>query len=64
VQVVAGPPQVEVHTRALQATLDRLLSWARERGVVLDGLQARPASLEQAFLAVADDGEEPAPSAA
>jgi ABC-2 type transport system ATP-binding protein len=63
VQVVAAPPHVELHTRALQPTLDRLLSWAREGGVVLQGLQARPASLEQAFLAVADE-QLPVPSAA
>jgi ABC-2 type transport system ATP-binding protein len=63
VQVVTAPPSVELHTRALQPTLDRLLSWARDGGVVLEGLQARPASLEQAFLAVADD-QLPVPSAA
>ncbi len=55
VQVISGPPRVELHTRALQPTLERLLAWAGERGIVLDGLHARPASLEQAFLAVADE---------
>ena len=34
--------------------LAALLAWAAEHGVVLRGLQARAASLEQAFLAVAD----------
>jgi len=55
VQAISGPPRVELHTRALQPTLDRLLAWGSASGVVLDGLQARPASLEQAFLAVADE---------
>ena len=52
--VVAGPPHVELHTRALQPVLADLLAWAGEHRVVLRGLQARSASLEQAFLAVAD----------
>ena len=56
--VVTGPPHVELHTRALQPVLAELLAWAGEHRVVLGGLQARSASLEQAFLAVAD-GREP-----
>lgn len=55
VQVVAAAPDVELHTRALQAALTALLAWAHDQDVVLVGLQARAASLEQAFLAVADD---------
>jgi ABC-type multidrug transport system ATPase subunit len=55
VDVVAPAPDVELHTRALQPVLTALLLWARESDVVLAGLQARAASLEQAFLAVADD---------
>jgi ABC-2 type transport system ATP-binding protein len=54
VEVVAAGPRVEWHTRALQPVLAALLAWAAEHGVVLRGLQARAASLEQAFLAVAD----------
>ena len=54
VHVVSAGPQVEWHTRALQPALARLLAWAAAYGVVLRGLQARSASLEQAFLAVAD----------
>jgi ABC-2 type transport system ATP-binding protein len=50
---VASRPRVEWHTRALQPVLGELLGWAAEHRVVLRGLQARAASLEQAFLAVA-----------
>ncbi|MGY1822411.1 ABC transporter ATP-binding protein [Geodermatophilus sp. SYSU D00079] len=62
VQVHTGPPHVELHTRALQPALTALLAWAAEHRVVLSGLQARSASLERAFLAVAD--AEPAAPAA
>jgi len=55
VQLVAPAPDVELHTRTLQPALAALLAWAGESDVVLAGLQARAASLEQAFLAVADD---------
>ncbi|HET6391725.1 MAG TPA: ABC transporter ATP-binding protein [Blastococcus sp.] len=55
VQVVAPAPDVELQTRALQPALTALLAWAGESDVLLAGLQARAASLEQAFLAVADD---------
>ncbi len=48
-----GP--VTVHTDALQATLAALLSWANERRVELSELEARPASLEEAFLSIAAD---------
>jgi ABC-2 type transport system ATP-binding protein len=47
-------PDVELHTRALQPALTALLTWAAAHRVELRGLQARSASLEQAFLAVAD----------
>jgi ABC-2 type transport system ATP-binding protein len=59
VRVVALRPAVELHTPALQPALTALLTWAAAHGVVLDGLTARAASLEQAFLAVAD-GRSPA----
>jgi ABC-2 type transport system ATP-binding protein len=45
---------VELQTRALQPTLSHLLAWATEHAIVLHELHARAASLEQAFLAVAD----------
>jgi ABC-type multidrug transport system ATPase subunit len=55
--VVSAAPRVELHTRALQPVLARLLAWADQHGLVLGGLQARAASLEQAFLAVADGAD-------
>jgi ABC-2 type transport system ATP-binding protein len=54
VSLAVGPPHVELRTDDLQPTLAALLGWAGEHGLRLTGLQARPASLEQAFLAVAD----------
>jgi ABC-2 type transport system ATP-binding protein len=51
--VVDDGRRVEVHTDTMQTTLTELLLWARDRAVELDELSARPASLEQAFLAVA-----------
>jgi ABC-type multidrug transport system ATPase subunit len=59
VRLVACRPHVELHTRALQPALTELLAWAAGHRVVLGALQARSASLEQAFLAVAD-GEQAA----
>ncbi|MGY1720054.1 ABC transporter ATP-binding protein [Blastococcus sp. SYSU DS0552] len=53
-RLVAPAPRVELHTRDLQAALTTLLAWAADHDVQLAGLQARSASLEQAFLAVAD----------
>ena len=54
VQVVSAGPHVHLQTRGLQTALTALLSWATASGVALAGLQARSASLEQAFLADAD----------
>ena len=50
---LGGHPMI-LRTDDLQSTLAALLAWAGEHGLELTGLQARPASLEQAFLAVAD----------
>jgi ABC-2 type transport system ATP-binding protein len=47
-------PHVQLSTFALQHALTQLLAWASEHGLELSGLQARTASLEQAFLAVVD----------
>ncbi|GAA1924752.1 ABC transporter ATP-binding protein [Streptomyces sodiiphilus] len=47
--------RVEIRTTGLQDTLTGLLLWARERGVELAGLDARSASLEEAFLDIARD---------
>lgn len=44
---------VVLHTGDLQRTLAGLLDWATARQLALTGLDARPASLEEAFLAVA-----------
>ena len=49
---------VVVHTRDLQRTLTALLGWASSRGVALPDLNARSASLEEAFLAVAGSTSE------
>ncbi|MGY1810486.1 ABC transporter ATP-binding protein [Blastococcus sp. SYSU D00669] len=58
-ELAAGAPRVELHAKHLQPALTALLTWAEDAGVALGGLQARSASLEDAFLAVAD-GAEPA----
>lgn len=44
---------VEVDTEDLQSTLTALLSWATHHDLRLEDLTARPASLEEAFLAIA-----------
>ena len=54
VRVEHAAPHVQLSTFALQPTLAQLLSWAGEHGLELTGLEARSASLERAFLAVAD----------
>ncbi|MFJ8663094.1 ABC transporter ATP-binding protein [Streptomyces sp. NPDC093795] len=45
--------RVEIRTGSLQDDLAALLGWAREHDVRLDGLDARSASLEEAFLDIA-----------
>ena len=45
--------RVVVRTGDLQQTLTATLGWGASRGLVLADLNARPASLEEAFLAVA-----------
>ncbi|MFJ5230308.1 ABC transporter ATP-binding protein [Kitasatospora sp. NPDC088391] len=47
--------RVTLHTADLQGTLTELLGWAARHRVVLDRLDARSASLEEAFLAIAAD---------
>ncbi|MEW1615811.1 MULTISPECIES: ABC transporter ATP-binding protein [unclassified Streptomyces] len=46
--------RIEIRTAALQESLHELLGWARESGVQLLGLDARSASLEEAFLQIAN----------
>ncbi|MDN7123127.1 ABC transporter ATP-binding protein [Nocardioides sp. ChNu-153] len=49
-----GEPRTVLHTVDLQVTLTALLDWARTEGIRLDALDARTASLESVFLAIAD----------
>ncbi|MFP8961471.1 ABC transporter ATP-binding protein [Streptomyces nanhaiensis] len=48
--------RVEIRTGRLQESLTELLLWARREGVALAGLDARSASLEEAFLEIAHGG--------
>ncbi|MFH9295338.1 ABC transporter ATP-binding protein [Streptomyces sp. NPDC017520] len=52
-RAAAEGSRVEIRTPALQESLHELLEWARESGVRLHGLDARSASLEEAFLDIA-----------
>ncbi|MFD9697960.1 ABC transporter ATP-binding protein [Lentzea sp. NPDC059081] len=47
--------RMTVRTNDLQRTLHELLAWAHQSGVELSGLDARSASLEEAFLAIAEE---------
>ncbi|WP_329622191.1 ABC transporter ATP-binding protein [Streptomyces sp. NBC_01255] len=57
-KAAAHGPRVEIRTHALQDDLATLLGWARENGVRLDGLDARSASLEEAFLEIASRADD------
>ncbi|MFF5283075.1 ABC transporter ATP-binding protein [Streptomyces sp. NPDC012756] len=50
--------RVEIRTHALQDDLGELLAWARETGTRLGALDARSASLEEAFLDIASRAQE------
>ncbi|MFD4667033.1 ABC transporter ATP-binding protein [Streptomyces halstedii] len=52
-RAAADGGRVDIRTHTLQESLHTLLSWAREAGVELSGLDARSASLEEAFLDIA-----------
>ena len=52
-EVARAGRSVTIHTATLQQTLTVLLAWAADHGVALGGLDARSASLEEAFLAIA-----------
>lgn len=52
-RAAADGRRVDIRTHTLQESLHTLLSWARESGVELRGLDARSASLEEAFLDIA-----------
>ncbi|MET9693100.1 ABC transporter ATP-binding protein [Streptomyces sp. NPDC006514] len=47
--------RMEIRTERLQEDLTELLGWARENDVELAGLDARSASLEEAFLEIAQN---------
>ena len=51
---------VMLETADLQRTLTALLEWAKSRDLVLGALDARPASLAEAFHAVAASAGSPA----
>jgi ABC-2 type transport system ATP-binding protein len=53
--------RVTVRTTELQRTLTDLLGWADAQGVTLHGLDARSATLEEAFLAIAAEVGAPEP---
>ncbi|MFF2187815.1 ABC transporter ATP-binding protein [Streptomyces sp. NPDC058155] len=52
-RAAADGPHIEIRTQELQRDLAELLRWAEELGVHLAGLDARSASLEEAFLDIA-----------
>ncbi|MEU8924141.1 ABC transporter ATP-binding protein [Kitasatospora sp. NPDC048545] len=60
-EVTVDGRKVTVQTTALQQTLHDLLGWAHHHGVVLGALDARSASLEEAFLAIASEAAHQAP---
>lgn len=53
-RVVSDGPRTTIETDALQATLTALLVRADREAIALTGLEARAASLESVFLAIAD----------
>ncbi|MFH0243545.1 ABC transporter ATP-binding protein [Streptomyces sp. HK10] len=55
---------VEIRTERLQESLTGLLLWARQEGLALAGLDARSASLEEAFLEIAHGDGPDTPDAA
>ncbi|WP_405898935.1 ABC transporter ATP-binding protein [Streptomyces sp. NBC_00727] len=54
----AEGPRIEIRTHRLQDSLTELLRWAAESDVALQGLDARSASLEEAFLDIAKSAAE------
>lgn len=49
---------VTLETQDLQSTLTEVLTWANQHDLQLHDLTARPASLEEAFLAITESSEE------
>ncbi|WP_369183601.1 ABC transporter ATP-binding protein [Streptomyces sp. Y1] len=60
-ETVVDGRKVTVHTTTLQDTLTDLLGWARHHQIALGALDARSASLEEAFLAIASEAADQAP---
>jgi ABC-2 type transport system ATP-binding protein len=52
-RAAADGDRVEIRTERLQESLTELLTWAAQEHVRLEGLDARSASLEEAFLEIA-----------
>ncbi|MFF0411469.1 ABC transporter ATP-binding protein [Kitasatospora sp. NPDC004745] len=65
-EVTVDGRKVTVQTAGLQDTLHDLLAWARRHGIALGALDARSATLEEAFLAIASEAahQPPAPTPA
>ncbi|MHC5702670.1 ABC transporter ATP-binding protein [Streptomyces sp. PKU-MA01144] len=63
-RAAADGQHVEIRTHELQRSLGELLRWAAESGVRLDRLDARSASLEEAFLEIARPGTDTEPAGA
>ncbi|MFI6444841.1 ABC transporter ATP-binding protein [Kitasatospora sp. NPDC050543] len=62
-EVTAEGRRISVRTRDLQGDLTTILGWAARHGLALGGLDARSASLEEAFLAIAAEAtEDPTPT--
>lgn len=62
-RAAADGQRVEIRTRELQRDLNELLRWAEESDVNLGALDARSASLEEAFLDIATEHAEAAEAA-
>ncbi|MFD9595251.1 ABC transporter ATP-binding protein [Kitasatospora sp. NPDC059973] len=60
--LVADGRRITVQTGQLQATLTDLLGWAARHGIALGALDARSASLEEAFLAIASEAAHQPPA--
>ncbi|MFG2841713.1 ABC transporter ATP-binding protein [Kitasatospora sp. NPDC048296] len=60
-EVAVDDRKVTVQTARLQDTLTDLLGWARHHSIALGALDARSASLEEAFLAIASEAAHQAP---
>ncbi|MGW6915645.1 ABC transporter ATP-binding protein [Kitasatospora sp. NPDC054939] len=61
-EVTADGRRITVKTPQLQATLTDLLGWANHHGIALGALDARSASLEEAFLAIASEAAQQPPA--